>query len=895
MSTAAPTFSQIKAQVAAVRKKIPQARVIGIQAAGRWTGDRLKADAEETYLIEQCDSPLAMRIVLREDAGEVTKVIITGLDDRDLGEDVRMRLTPRKLIPIDSWQIVKSLFKAHSVDPRLVRHNWIADSLLDLLTTEEFPPAGGGFLDAETVWPILLGRGIGLAGERPDLLALLKWSIDEENVERFQKAPEAFRQAASEWLTELAGPTASVILDCAGRTEKPDALPVGLAAGVVFHPKAAGKLEKAAGKLEERYLGGRSPNADTLARWSVAATEVVRLQLTDLKTKRHQLQRADEILGEVGAESFAHLSDTSPSGFDQRLAAFGGSLAEMLSGSKLAGFDLLGEARRAVLSHDLASRERRRLERIDMAVRLVRWFGEAQPEEEGPGALSEAAQYQLAEGGFIDWARLTLRSGDPVRELSESYGRLFDRITEVREKQAQQFAGLLKDWTAAGSTGNDVVPVERVLEQIVAPLAAETPVLVILIDGMSVAVYRELLEDITRHEWVVLAEEGRTVSRPGLATLPSVTEVSRTSLVCGRLTQGGQPQEEAGFAEYPPLVAQCRSNSPPVLFHKLAVQEMDDTSLASELREAISSSHRRVVGVVVNAVDDHLLKGEQIDTRWSRDEIKVLPALLHEARIARRAVVLVSDHGHVLDCGTKGRLHEGGERYRTEEGQPEADELRLSGSRVVIPESKTLIAPWSEKVRYGIKKNGYHGGVNPQEMVVPIAVLCASETYPAGWTEATIETPAWWDEPLRKADRTPEKLPKIKPIKPKKSGMLFDLDGEEEEQTATEIAIEAPAPEWIKALLASPIFAEQKTLGGRAVPADEVFTQLLSAIDSRGGKMTSAAIARAIQYPPMRLRGLLAVTQRVLNIDGYAVLTKDEASDTVELNRDLLCKQFDLV
>ena len=54
-------------------------------------------------------------------------------------------------------------------------------------------------------------------------------------------------------------------------------------------------------------------------------------------------------------------------------------------------------------------------------------------------------------------------------------------------------------------------------------------------------------------------------------------------------------------------------------------------------------------------------------------------------------------------------------------------------------------------------------------------------------------------------------------------------------------------------------------------------------------------LARAIEYPPMRLRGLLAVTQRVLNIDGYAVLSRDESSDTVELDRELLCRQFDLV
>jgi hypothetical protein len=34
--------------------------------------------------------------------------------------------------------------------------------------------------------------------------------------------------------------------------------------------------------------------------------------------------------------------------------------------------------------------------------------------------------------------------------------------------------------------------------------------------------------------------------------------------------------------------------------------------------------------------------------------------------------------------------------------------------------------------------------------------------------------------------------------------------------------------------------------------------------------------------------------QRVLNIDGYAVLTYDDASDTVELNQELLCRQFEI-
>ena len=98
----------------------------------------------------------------------------------------------------------------------------------------------------------------------------------------------------------------------------------------------------------------------------------------------------------------------------------------------------------------------------------------------------------------------------------------------------------------------------------------------------------------------------------------------------------------------------------------------------------------------------------------------------------------------------------------------------------------------------------------------------------------------------------------------------------------------------VATLFRSPIFEQQKRLAGRSVPSDDVLRAVLSALDQRGGRMTSAAIARTVNYPPMRLRGLLAVMQRVLNIDGFAVLTRDEVSDTVDLNRELLKRQFDL-
>lgn len=931
MTTAAPTFSQIKAQVTAIRDKLPKARVIGIHSSARWSGEPMQRDGNHAYAIYQCDSPLAMRFALREPTNDnTTKVLITAIDEKDLSDDILLRLAKRQLFPIKPWQIVRTLFNANAIDPRLSAHPWIAEMLLELIPAGGYPPARAGFLDAETAWPLLLRQAIGLGDEAPDLTSLLKWAQDAQRITQFQRASEEFRIGAIAWLAEKAGPAAEVLLRSVQQMERPDAVPVGLAAGVVYHLSATGKLDKATGKLEERYLGKQSPTAELMQRWSTAATEVVRtLRHTDPKQYRQLLNWADEILREVQADSFAYLSDTSDLGFDQRMARFGNCLSGLIINCPLereaadrgrnAGAELipgrernktrrwevtddLQAAFRAIRDHDKTSRETVRLERVEMALRLIRWLAGRANTSTSPRSLAEAAIDHLREGGFVDWARLSLWRGEPVGELSAAYSRLFDEVRTIREQQAKMFARLLADWTAAGSKCDEVLPAEQILEKVVAPLAADRLVLVIVVDGMSVAVCRELMRDIAGHEWVPICEQGREFNRPGLATIPSVTEFARTSLLCGQLQQGHAANEVTGFAEHPALLAQSRSGSPPILFHKAGLQETDDTSLAKEVRAAIQSTHRRVVGVVINAVDDHLLKGEQIDVRWSRDQIKVLPALLHEARVARRLVVLVSDHGHVLDCQSQARTGDAGERYRTAAGEPADDELVVQGRRV-LTEGHRIIVPWSERIRYGIKKNGYHGGLTPQEMVVPIVVLSSTDDFPEGWREQPIDTPVWWDE-IAKPALEQRPAVQLKPVEPKTSkptGTLFDLESEtvvvpsETVATIQPTEVSSVRPEWVSRLLLCEVYEDQKRLGGRNLPTDDVFGQLLTELDQRGGKLRSAALARALQFPPMRLPGLLAKAERVLNVDGYDILRWDETSDTVELNRELLLKQFDLI
>src|SRR4051794_19960160 len=213
MSQLAPTFSQIRARVQAIRRKIPDARAVGIQAPGCWSGDPLRQGGADTYRIAQCDSSLAARIVLLDKDPEVTMtVLVTGLSGQELGEDVLVRLAGRKLYAIDSWQIVKELYQAQTVDPRLRSHGWVADRLLELAAGGNPSPAPGGYLDAETVWPLLLERMVGMAGDRPDLSALLRWSIAPDNVQRFRRLPEEPRQAITDWLAAQIGPAAAVVL-----------------------------------------------------------------------------------------------------------------------------------------------------------------------------------------------------------------------------------------------------------------------------------------------------------------------------------------------------------------------------------------------------------------------------------------------------------------------------------------------------------------------------------------------------------------------------------------------------------------------------------------------------------------------------------------------------------
>jgi len=85
-----------------------------------------------------------------------------------VSDDILVRLALRKLHPNQQLGDRRSLFMAKILDPRITRHTFIADLLLEHAGDRDFPPVAGGLLDADTVWSILLAERLGLCSAHPD-------------------------------------------------------------------------------------------------------------------------------------------------------------------------------------------------------------------------------------------------------------------------------------------------------------------------------------------------------------------------------------------------------------------------------------------------------------------------------------------------------------------------------------------------------------------------------------------------------------------------------------------------------------------------------------------------------------------------------------------------------
>ena len=445
----------------------------------------------------------------------------------------------------------------------------------------------------------------------------------------------------------------------------------------------------------------------------------------------------------------------------------------------------------------------------------------------------------------------------------------------------------------------------------VLPLALDAPVLLLVLDGMSAGVGTEVIASVLARSgdgWAEALLPGQNRRAAALAVLPTLTEVSRASLLCGELRTGGQDAERRGYD------ALTRAHRLPgaALFHK---KPLDSSRLgfavADDVAAAIADvTGRPLVTCVLNTIDDALDRSDPGGTDWGTDAVKHLAPLLDRARHAGRIVVLTADHGHIVERrqGTQRAypgISSGRSRAATE---PAGDgEVLVTGPRVLRHDGRAVLAV-DEHLRYGPLKAGYHGGAAPAEAVVPVAVLVPGAVpEDVSLLLAPPQEPAWWIDPVAPAaaGRDRRRPPPARPRRPAAdyrrrpqdtAPTLFDEPDTEPAPAAAGPGGPAPGRQRSPvpaAVLKSAAYAAQKKIAGRVSVTDDQIRGLLDAlVAAPGHRLVPAQAAAALAVSPVMLRGAVLHVQRLLNVEGYPVLRVDADGATVILDEALLREQF---
>jgi hypothetical protein len=97
---------------------------------------------------------------------------------------------------------------------------------------------------------------------------------------------------------------------------------------------------------------------------------------------------------------------------------------------------------------------------------------------------------------------------------------------------------------------------------------------------------------------------------------------------------------------------------------------------------------------------------------------------------------------------------------------------------------------------------------------------------------------------------------------------------------------------WIDRLLRSAVLASQRKRNPRPMISDQELTALLECLEQRGSQAGLVEIAQATGKPRVRVSGFVAAVRKLLNVDGFDILSEDKNSRTVRLNLQHLQTQF---
>lgn len=818
-------------------------------------------------------------------------------DEDRIGEDVRARFAGKTVHTLDPREVLKEIYQATAIDPRISND----DSLLNALVMSGAAGSGrkapGGTLDLDFAWSVIL-RQPDLMNQRPDLVEILRWSLDEDRWAAVRALDSALVPSFFDWVAERAGEAARCLESLFTTDQANLYLPLGLVAGDLYHVR----LDHAEGVIGartrmENYLNGKSLKPAEAAMWSHAAREVLDKRPPE-DCDRISVQ-VDAVLEVIKATPLASAFRYSKQGFKDRWLGFADDIDRLGKRKWETGSRAVFNSLDQLHDHALARLHMPRLARAEMAARLAGYEVSFAPQRQRAIGLSASAREFAANDSFVDWARFELSWGDPLPEVAEVYFRLVKRMAKARIEAQVDFGERLCHWHADNEDGTKgLIPIENMVAQCVAPLALERPVLLLVMDGMNFPAFHQLSRSLERAGWAAQRRLGEEFPTRVMSVLPSVTEHSRWSLFSGKVQAGTRNTELVAFRENSAL-ADVRSKGKPLLFTKSDLGSENSSALSIKVRDALAGSEHRVVAVVVNAIDDQLKTGGQLSLDWKVQDIGILPAILEAADQGKRTIVITSDHGHIPEMeNTKAieRQSQGEARFRHGEVSDDG-ERKFSGDRIEAAlGSPTIILPITEALRYGQKAAGYHGGACDLEALIPLAAFSAPNDEIDGYEVIDLPQPEWWnwsrvfqgDGIAMPAPVQPLKTkPKKKPITNVDELPLFD--------DASAVSAAAPAePAWLEHFLKSEVYAEQERLLGRAGPNKDHMRKVLSALDANGDKLLMDVLAQAIGEQSIRMQGVLSRVARFTNVDSYEILEIDKESSTVRLNRKLLASQFQL-
>ncbi len=907
----------------AIRKNF-RSGVLGVRARPEWSSEPTFIHEDTPVRIVPCVSALAVHEALLDRVDDQWLVVLTDRPEDDLGAGVLGHFVWPRLRTPDPWDAVRHRFAARGIDPALANHpagREVATGLLAATPSTGWPPAPAGVVTRDHALGAVARAHLRLGDPDVDAESLLTWSTDKTATARIADlrglAGDAITDAVLDWAASRAGAAASLLLHLLRSGTVPDAVPLGLVAGLLVEARDyTGETGQAAReglvRLEPR-LGGIEPPIPALRALAAEARQVAIDLLRDMNRRPVAdtlLARADDILAGCQATGLAVRSDLLPSGLTARLSRLASALrraAPVETDRPGADPDAVGVAAGALTAVEQAwaavgahrlTLDDSRFPAFRAAVRMLRWLALAAAPDR-PGLEGLVVRHREADG-WIDSAVNDAAAGVSDPDLSSGLATVLAAVRRRRDAHDGSFAAALADHTsqdppAEGGRHNGILHVEDLLPTVVVRLASTCSTLLLVLDGMTVAVCAEVVADVLRRPsdgWLEALLPGKTSRCAALAVLPSVTAVSRASLLGGELQAGGQEDERRAYAE----LLKAHGFTSATLLHKKPLDSArSGYAVADDVRAAVEDVRGQpLVTCVLNTIDDALDRSDPGGTDWRTDTVKHLRPLLEEARRAGRVVVLTADHGHVIERRhgvQRSYLDISSGRSRAAAVPANDGEVLVTGRRVLRHDGRAVLAV-DERLRYGPLKAGYHGGASPAEAVVPVAVLV-----PGGVPEgsnlrlAPPQEPAWWSAP--NAGAVPADAPPL-PVEPPQGKRrvaaadqpgLFDWSRNETDGAAGRLA---------DAVIRSATYKAQRRLAGRVSTTDEHVRSLLTRLLAGGNRLAPGVAATALDVPVSALRGAVAHVQRLLNVEGYAVLRRDSDGETLILDDALLREQFEV-